>query len=162
MKQNTFQLTFDNLRKANMLRVGQFLNSKGLPAHTKADGSDWSPAQWLQAVVGELGEYANFRKKFERGDITLEEFEVQARKELADVQTYLDLLALRCLDTNEAVHPTGVHLGDATADKFNTVSRRVGVGVFLIVGGYVEATQDITFEQLAEFTKGIGFENIPF
>lgn len=127
---NTNGLTFNALRGANTARLPQFKNSKGEQAHSKPDGSDWSPAQWLQAVMGELGEYANKRKKFERGDITAEEFAVEAAKELADVQTYLDILAMRCLDTNIA-HPRGINLGEATIDKFNEVSIRVGSDVRL-------------------------------
>ena len=115
------QLTFDALRAANIARLPQFKNSKGEPAHTEPDGSDWSPAQWLQAMVGEVGEYANFRKKFERGDISAYEFNYAARKELADIQIYLDLLAFN-LD---------IDLGQATVEKFNEVSVRVGSDVFL-------------------------------
>ena len=119
-------LSFNTLRAANKMRLPQFKNSRGGPAHSKPDGSDWSPAQWLQAVVGELGEFANIRKKFERGDIDFDEYETLARKELADVATYLDLLAQRCLDTQFGAHPTGVDLGQAVMDKFNEVSARVG------------------------------------
>ena len=114
-------LTFDALRAANKARLPQFRNKHGDLAHSRADGSDWSPAQWLQAVVGELGEYANLRKKFERGDIDAETFRVEAADELADVQTYLDILAMQL----------GVDLGEATESKFNRVSRRVGCDVFL-------------------------------
>lgn len=60
-------LSFNTLGAANKARLPHFKNSKGERAHSKQDGSDWSPAQWLQAVCGELGEYANARKKFERG-----------------------------------------------------------------------------------------------
>lgn len=119
-------LSFHTLRDANTARLPLFKNKHGQPAHTTADGSDWSPAQWLQALIGELGEYANLRKKFERGDLSLEEFQDLAEDELADVQTYLDILALRCLDFGAAVHPTGVDLGLATVDKWNRVSERVG------------------------------------
>lgn len=114
-------LTFEQLRAANAERVGQFKNKQGIPAHDQPDGSDWSPAQWLQAVVGELGEYANFRKKFERGDITEQEFQAQAEKELADVQIYLDLLAMRLY----------INLGEATRKKFNEVSERINCDVRL-------------------------------
>lgn len=139
-KWNEAVLSFATLREANRKRLPMFKNRKGGLAHSKADGSDWSPAQWLQAVIGELGEYANIRKKYERGDITLEEFEVEAGKELADVQTYLDILASRCLDSREGVaHPTGVNLGVATATKFNEVSDRVQCPVKLAVqDGYHE------------------------
>lgn len=118
-------LKFSVLRGANLARLPQFKNKHGNLAHTKPDGSDWNPAQWLQALVGELGEYANIRKKFERGDLTFMEFYIEASKELADVQTYLDILALRCLDTVDRVHPTGIDLGQATIEKFNQVSFRV-------------------------------------
>lgn len=125
-------LTFTALREANVARLPQFRNALGELSHSKADGSGWTPAQWMQAVIGELGEYANFRKKYERGDMSLGEFAVHARKEIADVQTYLDILARRCLDSREGVpHPVGVDLGEATRDKFNEVSIRVGSNVFL-------------------------------
>lgn len=116
-------LTFAALRAANTARLPQFKNALGNRAHSKADGSDWSPAQWLQAVVGELGEYANLRKKFERGDIDEATFFAEAEDELADVQTYLDLLSFQ-------LH---IDLGAATASKFNRVSERVGSDVRLEV-----------------------------
>jgi NTP pyrophosphatase (non-canonical NTP hydrolase) len=128
---DTPQLTFAALREANALRLPQFKNPHGDLAHSVPDGSDWSPAEWLQAVTGELGEYANFRKKFQRGDITLEQFAVHAAKELADVQIYLDILARRCLDKPGCPHPTGVDLGAATREKFNEVSHRVDADVFI-------------------------------
>src|ERR1700677_1130800 len=109
------KLTFATLRQANLHRLPQFKNKHGKLAHSKADGSDWSPADWLQAVVGELGEYANKRKKFQRGDIGGAEFLVEAADELADVMIYLDILAYR----------VGVDLGVAVVDKFNRVSDRV-------------------------------------
>lgn len=125
-------LNLEMLRLGNKLRLPQFKNSKGEPAHSKADGSDWTPSDWLEALVGEVGEYANFHKKFKRGDITLAEFKVHAAKELADVLTYLDLLAQRCLDVPGDPHPTGIDLERATAEKFNEVSQRVGCNVFLM------------------------------
>lgn len=112
-------LSFEQLRHANVLRLPLFKNKHGEPAHTEPDGSDWSPAQWLQAVVGELSEYANLRKKYERGDISESEFLYEGAKELADVQIYLDLLAFRI----------GVNLGQATADKWDEVSERIGINL---------------------------------
>lgn len=112
-------LSFDTLREANVARLPLFKNKHGAAAHSAPDGSDWSAAQWLQALVGELGEYANVRKKFERGDLTETEFLAQAKAELADVQAYLDLLAFRL----------GIDLGEATRDKWNAVSYRVGCGL---------------------------------
>ena len=114
---NVHSLTFDQLRAANDSRTPVFKNRKG----EQTNSTGWIPAQWLQAMVGEVGEYANFRKKFEHGDITHEQFIIEATKELADVQVYLDKLA-SCL---------GIDLGEATRAKFNEVSKRVGVDIFL-------------------------------
>lgn len=108
-------LTFNALRRANIARLPLFKNKYGEPAHSKADGSDWSDAQWLEAIVGEIGEYANEHKKFMRGDLTHEEFMERAASELADVVTYLDILAFRL----------GINLGEATKWKWNEVSKRV-------------------------------------
>lgn len=110
-------LSFAQLREANVARLPLFKNKHGLPAHSEPGGSDWSPAQWLQAVLGELGEYANFRKKHERGDITLEQFNAEAGKELADVVIYLDILAFRL----------GIDIGKAVAYKWDEVSKRIGI-----------------------------------
>lgn len=125
-------VTFHELRVANILRLPEFKNSHGAPAHSKTDGSDWSPAQWLQAMVGEVGEYANFRKKFDRGDITEAEFLVHAAKELADVQIYLDILAMQL----------GIDLGHAVQQKFNEVTRRVASNVFIHDQGVYKAKDE--------------------
>lgn len=60
--------TFRTLRAANIKRLPLFKDAHGRTCHAPTDdpktaGFDWTPAQWLQAVVGELGEYANLRKK---------------------------------------------------------------------------------------------------
>lgn len=115
-------LTFDELRSANTQRLPLFRNKRGELVHN-ADGSDWSLAQWSNAVLGELGESANIIKKIERGDFTLDEARESLAKEFADVVTYLDILAFRA----------GVDLGLATARKFNEVSDRVGCDVRLPV-----------------------------
>ena|ERR1700679_374147 len=126
-------LRFDTLREANMQRIPTFKNKRGELCHNE-DGSDWSPAQWLQAVLGELGEYANFRKKFERGDFSEEEFQKEAGKELADVVTYLDILAFRL----------GIDLGGAVYHKFNEISNRVGSPIFIAEYHYVENEERYT------------------
>ena len=118
-------LTFNTLREGNLARLPEFRNKHGELAHSEPDGSDWSPAQWLQAVTGELGEYANLRKKYERGDVDWETFVAEAADELADVVTYLDILAAQ-LDIN---------LGRATMDKFNRVSERVNSKVRIEADG---------------------------
>lgn len=143
----TFGLTFDQLREANLKRIPLFKNGKGELAHpqmminphevagephTKSPdcrgtcnpcqpGADWSLGEWVTAVTGELGELANLIKKVRRGDLTLEAARAELAKELADVACYLDILALQC----------GVDLGDAVVNKFNEVSKRIGVEVFL-------------------------------
>lgn len=113
-------LTFDELRDANLARLPEFKNSLGEVVHS-ADGSDWTPAQWFQALVGEVGEYAGWRKKYDRGDIDLGTFYREACKELADIQTYLDILAYQ-------LH---INLGEATRNKFNEVSDRIGCNIKL-------------------------------
>ncbi|MEQ1653817.1 MAG: MazG-like family protein [Hyphomicrobium sp.] len=124
-------LTFGALRRANILRLPQFKNRKGEPAHSEADGSDWALSAWCNAVCGELGEAANLIKKVERGDLTLDEARSDLAKEFADVVTYLDILAMRA----------GCDLGEATIDKFNEVSVRVGSTVRLVAmpGGSIVA-----------------------
>lgn len=91
-------LSFAALRAANRARVPQFKNKLGGQAHSQPDGSDWNPAQWLQALVGEVGEYARVRHLYEAGQMSYEDYVVEAAKELADVQCYLDLLSMRALD----------------------------------------------------------------
>lgn len=112
-------LTFNVLREANIRRLPVFKNKHGEWAHSEVDGSDWSLAQWYEAMSGECGEYANLHKKFVRGDIKEEEFKQKAAKELADVLIYLDLLAFRI----------GIDLGKAVVAKFNEVSERVDAPV---------------------------------
>jgi NTP pyrophosphatase (non-canonical NTP hydrolase) len=84
-------LTFSTLRKANRRRLPQFRDRNGKLAHSKPDGSDWSKAEWLQAIVGELGElgeFANLAKKVRRGDFEQKDVQDELADELADVQIY--------------------------------------------------------------------------
>ena len=118
-------LTLNVLREANTRRLPQFKNAKGEIAHKKVDGSDWSLNDWLTAVTGELGEAANLLKKVRRGDFTLDEVREEIGNELADVVTYLDILAKQC----------GIDLGQATIDKFNAVSHRVGSDIYIAPTG---------------------------
>lgn len=90
-------LSLNQLRLANTARLPEFKNKHGELSHSKPDGSDWTPAQWLEAMVGEVGEFAEARLKYEVDG--LPEYELNAAKELADIQTYLDILARRSLDT---------------------------------------------------------------
>jgi NTP pyrophosphatase (non-canonical NTP hydrolase) len=115
------ELTFAALRRANKLRLPLFKNRHGEPAHSERDGSDWNYAQWCNAMTGEVGEAANLIKKLDRGDLTFDEARPLIANELADVQTYLDLLAMQF----------GIDLGEATREKFNEVSDRVQCDVKL-------------------------------
>lgn len=113
-------LTFNTLREANLRRVPEFRDKHGNLCHV--DGlTGWMLSQWSNAVCGELGEAANLIKKIERGDYTLDEAREDLGRELADVVTYLDLLAARA----------GIDLGRATTAKFNEVSERVGSRVYI-------------------------------
>jgi NTP pyrophosphatase (non-canonical NTP hydrolase) len=125
MGYGTDGLTFNTLRQANIQRLPLFKDKKGRVVHNKT-GSDWSPATWLQAVVGELGEYANLRKKVERGDLTLDEARPELAKELADVIIYLDILAFQ-LD---------IDLGKAVMSKWNEVSERIEVPLYIDAEGW--------------------------
>lgn len=115
MGYGTDGLTFNTLRGADRARLPQFKDANGNRAHSKDDGSDWSPGEWVCAVTGELGELANVIKKVKIGDLTMDQARPEISKELADVAIYLDLLAMQC----------GVDLGEAIIEKFNEVSERV-------------------------------------
>lgn len=110
-------LTFNTLRAANQNRLPKFKDARGRPT----DHTTWTPSDWVCAVVGELGELANLVKKVKRGDFTTEDVRHEMADELADVQTYLDILADKL----------GVDLGEATISKFNRVSQRVGSRVWI-------------------------------
>lgn len=120
MGYGTDGLTFRTLRDANQKRLPLFRDAKGRVCHGP-DAVPWTPAQWLQAVVGELGEYANLHKKVERGDFTIEEKRSELGDELADVVIYLDLLATSL----------GVNLGSAVMAKWNRTSEKVGAPIYI-------------------------------
>lgn len=103
-------MTFDDLRHANLTRLPDFGHyySGGT-----SDINSWSPTDWACALAGEVGELCNLVKKMRRGEAVAA---TDIHEEIADVQTYLDLLAARL----------GVNLEIATRDKFNKVSNRVG------------------------------------
>lgn len=109
---NGHGLTFAAFRAANRSRCVRW-HPEGI--------ASWSPSDWLTAVTGELGELASLLKmrNRERDRLPGNKFSPTDRQiadELADVVTYLDLLA----------EVLGVDLGQAVARKFNEVSERVG------------------------------------
>lgn len=121
MGYGTDGLTFNVLRAANEQRLPQFRDAHGRFAHSDPDGNDWSPNDWMVAVVGEVGEAANIMKKVRRGDLTPEEAKPMLAKEFADAAIYLDLMAKR----------HGVDLGRAILEKFNEVSERVHSTIYI-------------------------------
>lgn len=121
-------LSLEQLQAKSVARSKIFKNKSG----AVIDTSNWTPAEWLEALVGELGEYANFRKKFRRGDLSEQDFHIEACKELADVQIYLALLA----------DSVGVDLGRATVAKFNEVSERIGCYIKLYPESVGESQQE--------------------
>lgn len=120
-------LTFAELRRANLRRLPTFRDAKGRICHPPIDGQppgyDWSLSQWSNATCGEMGEAANLIKKIERGDVDLNDPGIRDMlgDELCDILTYLDLLA----------HRAGIDLAAATRRKWNAVSVRVGSPVRL-------------------------------
>jgi NTP pyrophosphatase (non-canonical NTP hydrolase) len=106
----TTDLTFEQLRRANLQRLPSFP-----PA---GHGEEWTPNDWAVALAGEVGEACNLLKKVRRGEsIPITDI----ARELADAQIYLDLLAWRL----------GLDLGYWTATKFNEVSFTKRIDVYL-------------------------------
>ena len=95
---HSLNLSFVRFRLANMLRLPKFKNSKGEDAHLVRDGSDWTPAAWFQAFIGEVGEMAAVRIDYELDKIDVNSFQEYMSAEVADVFTYGDLFAARCFD----------------------------------------------------------------
>lgn len=95
----TTGLTFNTLRAANAARLPLFTNRHGQPAHSQPDGSDWSPAMWFTALLGELGELAETRVLYDNGTIDFDTYRNRVQAEAADVVTYLDIFCRRCLDS---------------------------------------------------------------
>lgn len=99
-----YKLTLHDFRKKN---VDRCINDFG---HTK---EDWSLTDWATALAGEVGEACNLIKKRRRGD-SIKDKDIM--DELADIFTYLDLLAWK----------VGYDLDSAVIKKFNEVSDRIG------------------------------------
>lgn len=96
-------LTFQALREANVKRTEDSWHRV----------TEWSAAEWLMCVTGELGELAGLLKHYRRGENLPAG---SLGEELADVVIYLDLLAASL----------GVDLDLAIIRKFNTTSEKVG------------------------------------
>lgn len=143
-------LKFKTLRAANRARLPLFKNRHGAPAHSKPDGSDWSPAQWIQAVVGELGEMCHERALFEAGAITPINYTKRVRAEAADIVTYIDLFAQRAYDTPAA--PAGERSGLPSRAQ-------VLMGAIASIGRYANAAKkhdrgDLTDDEFDKEREG--------
>lgn len=114
-------LSLDSLRLANICRLPLFKNALGETAHSKKDGSDWSLAEWSNAVAGEVGELCNLTKKILRGDFTVEEYHDALADEMADILIYLDIVALQA----------NINLSKAVIRKFNRVSDKQGIPIHM-------------------------------
>lgn len=97
--------------------------------------NSWSRSDWMTAVVGELGEAANFAKKLNRvrdGIPGNKEPESELRAafidELADTFIYLDLLA----------QSEGINFAAAVADKFNRTSKKIGSSIVVETAAQAE------------------------
>lgn len=111
-------LTFAELREKNVARAESTFNHEpGL--------KDWTPAEWGNALAGEVGELCNLLKKIRCGERINE---TELKREIADVQTYLDLLAYRL----------GFNLDGALVLKFNEVSDKKGAPQHLELREYEE------------------------
>lgn len=117
------ELTFEHLRTQNRLRLAEFKNRLGKRAHKTHDGSDWSIAEWTNALAGEAGEACNIAKKIIRGDYADDpELAIgELMDEIADVVIYADLV---CQRMNR-------QLSIAVRNKFNEKSEQIGSSVML-------------------------------
>jgi len=107
----------------NSLKFSEFRdkNVERLSNKSYEKCESWIYAQWIQAIVGELGELANILKKVDRGDYEIRDVEQKIAYEIADTVTYIDILS----------HKLDIDLGQAIVDKFNIVSDRIGSNIKL-------------------------------
>lgn len=119
--------------KSKDLTIRQFSalnNARALHWHQSGLDS-WSPAEWGNALAGEVGELCNVLKKLLRHDMGIQQLAVEhgkssnkraelvldAAKEIADSYTYLDLVAARL----------GLDVQQCVVMKFNDISEREGL-----------------------------------
>jgi NTP pyrophosphatase (non-canonical NTP hydrolase) len=114
------KLTFGDLKSSNLRRCEAAFHKL----------MEWTPTDWACAMAGEAGEACNLIKKLRRldgADKALDSPKLRAAivrkagEELADVVIYVDLLAARL----------GLDLGSEVRKKFNKVSKKRGVQIFL-------------------------------
>ncbi len=113
--------TFSEIRTKNILRSERDWNHKL---------SDWSIAEWGNAMAGEAGESCNVAKKILRLDMNIRQeladkdkagYTKDLANELADTFLYLDLMAAAA----------GIDLEQAIINKFNLKSDQIGSDIKL-------------------------------
>lgn len=132
-------LDFHRFIDANRRRLALFKNKKGEPAHAEPDGSDWSLAEWSNAIAGEVGELVeafeayqnvaklstaagrlcNYTKKILRKDYEVRELKENLAGECADVIIYTIITAMQA----------DIDIEEALIKKFNAVSDRIGCDI---------------------------------
>lgn len=132
------QITLNQLRRANSTRKAMFTNKHGELAHGP-DTVPWNRAEWVEAMMGELGEYCNVSKKFRRGDLTKSEFIKAAMEEIGGTLLYLDLLC------EEIERETGepFDLAYAVVYEFNRKSAQIDVPLFIQDNGSMCSSGDV-------------------
>lgn len=98
--------------------------------------ADWSPSDWMTALMGELGEAANVVKKLNRfrdgipgNTESKAQLEAKLRRELADTFVYLDLL----------FQSLGTTVEEQVVDVFNAKSAQIGYPARLPVACFDQA-----------------------
>jgi len=115
-------ITLAHLRAANNLRLPLFKNSRGGPAHTADDGSDWSLLEWCGAMSGEVGELCEAIDALPLAMRDVRAAHTQnIAKEMADVICYVDLVAMR----------SGLALDDHDFDRMPRISSLKQIGTKL-------------------------------
>lgn len=115
-------LTFDAVTQASTARARRWHGT--FPSGFIGDGTDWTGADWSNAMAGECGEACNVVKKIRRHETGVRgaldappaELVEALADELADTFLYLDLLATFYR----------IDLPTAIVRKFNAVSEREG------------------------------------
>lgn len=107
-------LTFKTFSRINYERSREW---------TDTDQFDWTSADWMIALIGEVGEACNIMKKLQRASSGMRgnnesilELQEALRAEVADIMTYLALFASH----------NNIDLEAEVISKFNAVSRKHG------------------------------------
>ena len=111
-------LTFHMLKRANKERMQVWSPGRG-----------WTGADWSNQMGGEAGEAMNVVKKLRIAETGTQRFEMPTDDELK--QKLADELADTVICADLLAQYYGIDLGSAVCKKFNEVSRRENLPVFL-------------------------------